>query len=233
MRRVPKSWLFPGRRPAVRGRALSRKGLLAYPTAHLGTLLLPQRRCWVRVADAPGLVSGAPIRRSAIGVARSSEFVAVVTDCYCTSSGCWRRSCTRLADFSYHAGPGLLNEPHDGVVDDLGLSCGHGASSGDRVPDRLAAAAPNLRQPRKPVQERCPVPGHPLLAGEEGEGVPPETAHVVACWQVLTAALAPYRPGAVRGSRPVKAARRSQSSAPGAGEASAAKGAPGSTMLRY
>jgi hypothetical protein len=42
-----------------------------------------------------------------------------------------------------------------------------------------------------------------------------------------------YRPGVVRGSRPVKAARRSQSSAPGAGQTSAPKGAPGPAMLRY
>ncbi len=47
------------------------------------------------------------------------------------------------------------------------------------------------------------------------------------------AALAPYRPSVVRGSRPRKAARRSQSSAPGAGQTSAPNGAPGSTMLRY
>ena len=47
------------------------------------------------------------------------------------------------------------------------------------------------------------------------------------------APLAPYRPSVVRGSRPMKAARRSQSSAPGAGSTSVPKGAPGSTMLRY
>jgi len=42
-----------------------------------------------------------------------------------------------------------------------------------------------------------------------------------------------YSPSVVRGSRPMKAAKRSQSSAPGAGQTSAPKGAPGSTMLRY
>jgi hypothetical protein len=47
------------------------------------------------------------------------------------------------------------------------------------------------------------------------------------------AALVPYRPSVVRGSRPMKAARRSQSSASGAGETSAPKGAPGPAMLRY
>ncbi len=46
------------------------------------------------------------------------------------------------------------------------------------------------------------------------------------------AAFASYRPGVARGSRPVKAARRSQSSAPGAGETSAPKGTPGPIRLR-
>jgi hypothetical protein len=47
------------------------------------------------------------------------------------------------------------------------------------------------------------------------------------------APLAPYRPSVARGSRPMKAARRCQSSAPGAGQTSAPKGTPGPAMLRY
>ena len=43
----------------------------------------------------------------------------------------------------------------------------------------------------------------------------------------------PYRPSGARGSRPMKAARRSQSSAPGGDGTSAAKGTPGPTMFRY
>ena len=43
----------------------------------------------------------------------------------------------------------------------------------------------------------------------------------------------PYRPGVARGSRPVKAARRSQSSAPGARQTSTPNGTPGPAMLRY
>jgi hypothetical protein len=90
-------------------------------------------------------------------------------------------------------------------------------------------------QPNAPLRILLESAGTRLPAS--GAAVPsPDKNRPLGRWPAGTGDADPviaYRPGVVRGSRPMKAARRSQSSAPGAGTISAPKGAPGSTMSRY
>ena len=95
-------------------------------------------------------------------------------------------------------------------------------------PRRQPRGEPYRREPA-PAQRRPPAPGKP----GQPTGSPQTASPVDAGGKLAGAPLAPYRPGVARGSRPVKAARRSQSSAPGAGDTSAPNGAPGPARLRY
>jgi len=72
-------------------------------------------------------------------------------------------------------------------------------------------------------------------------GLERDEAHGVNCTVICTvckrgfpcASLAPYRPSVALGSRPMKAARRSQSSATEVWQGSVPNGTSGPTMLRY